>query len=155
MIEKIGWTRRMVLAAKAAMAGGLSLPTAAMATVNPTASTHHSVTSAVAPARWPTATAQEMQPFVGQRFRVHTQEHGTLVLKLVDVQSPASDPARPAHLPRRVGMSAVFDGPDAQLLAGSEDTTHSVSHPKIGTIRAYLKTMPRQSGGFEIEMILN
>lgn len=153
MNAQFGWTRRMVLAAKAALAGTLSIPSVAAASVK--RATGASVASGqVAPARWPTATALEMQPFVGQRFRVHTEEHGTLVLKLVDVQSPAADPARPATLKRRAGLSALFDGPDAQLLAASEDTTHWISHPKIGKVQAYLKSMPRR-GGYEIEMVLN
>ena len=152
-MTKLGWTRRMVLAAKAALAGSLSLPVSAFAGTKVSTGAA-GAPGPVAPARWPTATATEMQPYVGQRFRVHTREHGTLVLKLVDVHSPAKDPARPTDLPRRTSLSALFDGPDAQLLAEAEDAMHWVSHPKIGKVYAYLKPMPRR-GGYEIEMILS
>jgi len=154
MAEIFGWTRRMVLAAKTAIVGGLALPVSA--SVGAAAvSSRAAPQRPVAPARWPTATADELQPFVGQRFRVRTEEHGTLVLRLVDVVSPASDAARPAHLKRRAGVLATFDGPDAQLLAASEDSIRTLSHPKIGRIQAYLKTLPLSGGGFEIEMVLN
>lgn len=154
MIEKMGWTRRMVLAAKAALAGGLSLPGTAFAAAR-SGTAQDAAIAKLAPARWPTATAEEMQAFVGQRFRVRTQEHGTLAIRLIDVESPASDPARPAHLPRRVGLSAMFDGPDADLLGPLGDGMQSISHPRIGTTDAFLKPIARPNGGYQIEMILN
>lgn len=150
MTHSFGWTRRAFLAVKAMLAGSFAIPAGAYAaTSGPPAQ------STVAPARWPTATADELQPFVGQRFRVKTKEHGHVVLKLVDVQSPSADPDRPAHLPRRVSVSALFEGPEANLLAECGDGVHTVSHPRIGKSVAFLKPLPRQGGGYDIEMVLN
>ncbi|QFT93973.1 hypothetical protein FIU86_14080 [Roseovarius sp. THAF9] len=157
MTEKTGWTRRMVLATKAALTGALALPVPAFAhnSAEPGVSAMDAPMTPVAPARWETATADELRPFLGQRFRVSTRTHGALALRLVDVASPESDPARPGVLTRRLSVSAIFDGPDAQILAGLEDGIHRLSHPRIGQIDAFLKTLPRRSGGSMIELVLN
>ena len=154
MTEKNGWTRRMVLASKAALTGAIAMPLPAFSKTE-AIGTEVQKTKAVAPARWATATAEELQPFVGQRFRVKTQDHGSLVLKLCHVESPASDPHRPSHLARRVGVTATFEGADAEVLAASEDCIHRISHPRIGEIDAFIKTMPRQAGGYHLEVVLN
>ncbi|WP_299210998.1 hypothetical protein [uncultured Tateyamaria sp.] len=155
MTHSFGWTRRTFLAAKAMLAGSFALPAGAIAATSGASEMAVGTQGAVAPARWSTATADELQPFVGQRFRVKTKEHGHVVLKLVDVQSPSADPDRPAHLPRRVSVSALFEGPEAHLLAEAGDGVHTVSHPRIGTSVAFLKPLPRQAGGYDIEMVLN
>ncbi|WP_144435658.1 DUF6916 family protein [Roseovarius atlanticus] len=157
MTERTGWTRRMVLAAKAALTGALALPVPAFARSNaePGVPATGAAIAPVAPARWETATADELRPYLGQRFRVSTRTHGSLALRLVDVASPDRDPARPGLLKRRLSVSAIFDGPDAQVLAGLEDGIHRLSHPRIGQIDAFLKTLPRRSGGSMIELVLN
>lgn len=154
-------SRRAVLAGKAALAGLVALPGVALArtpagAAAPTATAAPTVTpAALRPPRWHDATAEELAALVGDRFRVSTREHGDLVLKLVAVEGSTSGAARPAHLPRREGVTAVFDSPDAAPLVADGDGLHRVWHPRMGAADLYMTAVPRRSGGADIEIVLN
>lgn len=144
-------TRRGALASKVAFLGFAALPKTAMAHGGaPTVET-----SAVLPARWTTATADELAAFVGDRFRVRTKDHGMIVLKLVALETLDSGPARPAGLPRREGVTALFESPDMGPLIADTSGVYRVSHSRIGSADLFLSAIPRRDGGTYIELVLN
>ncbi|MFC0157350.1 DUF6916 family protein [Mameliella alba] len=154
-------SRRAVLAGKAALAGLAALPGAAFArgeaagpeALNgaPTAAT----TGALRPPRWHDATAEELMPLVGDRFRISTPQHGNLVLRLKAVEAGRSGMDRPRHLPRRESVTVVFDSPDSAPLVADGDGLHRVWHPRMGAADLYMTAVPRRSGGADIEIVLN
>ncbi|MEQ6204701.1 hypothetical protein ABMC88_16790 [Sulfitobacter sp. HNIBRBA2951] len=146
-------SRRTVMAGQAALAGLAALPSIASARVASTGAGLAPATT-LAP-RWDTATAEELAPFVGERFRVKTQAHGTLVLKLVAVTASASGDDRPAAIRRREGVVAIFDSPDIAPLVADGEGVHRVHHPRIGSADLYMAAAPRQNGGSYIEVVLN
>jgi hypothetical protein len=152
-------TRRTVLAGKAALAGLAALPGAALAHTAadpaPLASGTAAPATALRPPRWHDATAEELAALVGERFRVASPEHGSMVLRLVAVEAGASGPARPADLPRREAVTLVFDGPDAAPLVAQGDGLLEVRHPRMGAARLYMTAVPRRRGGSDIEIVLN
>ncbi|WP_298360534.1 hypothetical protein [uncultured Litoreibacter sp.] len=149
-------SRRMVLAGQAALAGLATLPSIATArsvTVGVDASG-----VAAAPKlqpRWDTATAEELAPFIGQRFRVKSAEHGNLVLKLISVEPGRSGAARPVDLARREAVTAVFDSPDLAPLVADQYGSYQVHHPQIGSAELYMTASPRRHGGNYVEVVLN
>jgi len=150
-------TRRTALAGKAALAGMAFLPgVAAARSLSPMAEcSPGNATSACLPARWHSATAEELAGYVGDRFRVKSAEHGTLVLKLKAVEASASGPVRPGDLPRREGVTAVFESPDMAPLVADGYGTYRVSHPRIGSADLFMSAAPRRGGGDYIEVTLN
>jgi len=149
-------SRRTVLVGQAALAGLGALP--GMALARSTAAAADCATeggNACLPARWHSTTAEELAAHVGDRFRVSSPEHGNLVLKLVAVESHASGAARPGGLPRREGVTALFESPDMAPLVADGYGTYRVSHPRIGAADLYLSAAPRRNGGNYIEVVLN
>lgn len=152
-------SRRAVVIGQAGLAGLAALPSVAWAhSSTQTVRVAEAIPTATVPAlppRWDTATAQELSPFVGQRFRVKSKEHGTLVLKLVAVEASRSGPDRPLALKRREGVRATFDSPDAGPLVADGDGTYRVSHPQIGAADLFMSASPRRYGGSYLEVVLN
>ena len=147
-------SRRAVLAGQAALAGLMALPGHAATRVAP-ATDCAAKPAACLPPRWHSATAEELAGLVGDRFRIRTQGHGNLVMRLVSVEPNRSGPARPDHLPRREGVTAVFDSPDMAPLVAQGYGTHQVYHPRVGRAELHLQAVPRRSGGHFIEAVLN
>ncbi|MEH6832180.1 MAG: hypothetical protein V7661_15215 [Sulfitobacter sp.] len=149
-------SRRTVMAGQAALAGVAALPSMASARI---AGTDAGLAPVAKPAtlapRWDTATAEELAPFVGERFRVKTQAHGTLALKLVAVTASTSGIDRPTGIRRREGVVATFDSPDIAPLVADGEGVHRVHHPRIGSADLFMAAAPRQNGGSYIEVVLN
>ncbi|WP_305968676.1 MULTISPECIES: hypothetical protein [unclassified Mameliella] len=154
-------SRRAVLAGKAALAGLAALPGAALARGDAAApdALHggpaERAADALRPPRWHDATAEELRPLVGDRFRVSTPRHGDMVLRLKAVEAGHSGMDRPAHLPRRESVTAIFDSPDSAPLVADGDGLHRVWHPRMGAADLYMTAVPRRSGGADIEIVLN
>ncbi|MBW4982431.1 hypothetical protein KZZ07_07750 [Mameliella sp. CS4] len=154
-------SRRAVLAGKAALAGLAALPGAAFARGDATGpDTLHggpaaTASGALRPPRWHDATAEELMPLIGDRFRISTSQHGDLVLRLKAVEAGHSGMDRPGHLPRRESVTAVFDSPDSAPLVSDGDGLHRVWHPRMGAAELYMTAVPRRSGGADIEIVLN
>lgn len=151
-------SRRAVLAGKVALATLAALPGAALArsatgSAGPDPEPVASVSER--PPRWHDATAEEIAALVGSRFRVASAVHGTMVLRLAAAEPGASGGARPPHLPRREGVTLVFDGPDTGLLGAGGSGIFEVGHPRMGTAQLYATMVPRQSGGHTLEIVLN
>lgn len=146
-------TRRGMLAGHAALAGLAALPGGAALARNANATTDPSPSAA--PARWHSATAEELARHVGERFRFSTAEHGEMVLRLVALEPGHSGPARPGDLPRREAVTAVFDSPDMAPLVQAGGGVARVSHPRIGVADLYTTATPRRAGGHHIEIVLN
>ncbi|MFT5623565.1 MAG: hypothetical protein ACI8Z0_000053 [Lentimonas sp.] len=154
-------SRRTVLVAQAALAGLSVLPGMASARTASTLDANAGTTGCAAqskaclPARWHSATADELASYVGDRFRVDSAVHGALVLKLVALEAHASGQSRPAGLTRREGVTAVFESSDMAPLVADGYGTYRVSHPRIGAADLYLSASPRRGGGNYIEVVLN
>ena len=154
-----GISRRGLLAAQAGLAAMIALPGAARARARAPGAdclpAGDGAGPACAPARWPTATAEELSAHLGERFRVHSAAHGTMVLRLVAVEPARSGAARPRGLARREGVTAVFESPDMAPLVAEGAGLYRVSHPRIGAADLYLSALPRQGGGHHVELVLN
>ncbi|WGW02974.1 DUF6916 family protein [Tropicibacter oceani] len=151
-------TRRSALACQAAFLGLAAAPQAASALGRASQSCAAPAQDAVThclPARWTSATATELADFIGDRFRVTSERHGTVVLKLVALEPHASGPARPGQLPRREGVTALFESPDMGPLVAEQSGTYRVSHPRIGSADLYLSAAPRRDGRAYVELVLN
>lgn len=144
--------RRGFLATQAAGAAALAaLPGEALAAVDDTP-------AAMVPGRatdWARATAAELEPLIGQRFRVRSGAGETLVLRLIGVEPVASGRERPVGLPRAEGAIAVFDSPDIAPLLRTGHGLARVSHPVLGAADLFLASVPRRAGGDVIEIVLN
>lgn len=143
-------TRRTALTAAAVCAGSAALPTlagAASAAALPAAPTR-------AP-RWHDATAEELQSLIGQRFRFEHPQIGSLALRLTGLVPHPEDPGRPAGLPRRAGVTALFEGPDMDPLVAAFDGLYQVSHPRLGAMTLHASAHPRTQGGHFVEIVLN
>lgn len=153
-------TRRAVVAGQAALTVAAALPGAASALTaagDAASGTSEPATAAAArpPARWTTATAEDLEPYIGQRFRVRTADRGSVVLRLKSVEPARSGPDRPADLPRAEGVSALFESPDQDILVGLGHQTHRVRHARLGSADLFMGPIPTRDGGHLIEVILN
>lgn len=148
-------SRRTALAGKAALAATAAMPGAALAKVAVEPEAAALSQAPVMPARWATTTATELAVHVGERFRFHTQEHGTVVMRLVDVVPGNSGADRPGDLPRAEAVTALFESPDMEPLVAMQDGFHKVSHPVVGKAELYASAMPREKGGHLIQIVLN
>ncbi|WP_136442430.1 DUF6916 family protein [Pacificoceanicola onchidii] len=147
-------SRREALLVKGACLTAVALPGTASAALmdQPKAPGQ---TAALAAPRWETTTSAEMAGLVGDRFRFRSAEHGTIVLKLVELEDHPSGPHRPAHLPRRDGMTALFEGPDMAPIVADGGGTFEVSHPRMGRATLYVTAAPTRSGSALVELVLN
>ncbi len=150
--------RRTFVAGQAALATAAALPTAVAASATTeTAATAATRARAAAcgPAHWHSATAVELRQFIGDRFRVQTRDHGSVVLRLSAVEPIHSGAARPKSLPRSEGVIAVFDSPDMAPLVEIGHDTHRVRHARLGQADLFMGPSPRRDGSHVIELILN
>ena len=156
MINDHNPTRRAVVAGPVALAAVATLPTASAA-LTPASETAPAATATITsgPPRWDTATAEVLEKFVGQRFKVRTAENGSVILRLKSVEPVRSGPARPADLPRAEGVSAIFESPDQDALVQLGHQTHIVRHRQLGTAALFMGPVPTLDGGPVIEVILN
>jgi hypothetical protein len=149
-------SRRTFLASQAALAtlagltGAASAATSAPATLDDAA-----LGPATGPVRWDTATADQLEQFIGDRFRVRSREHGDFVLRLVEVEPIRSGPHRPAHLRRSEGSVAVFDSPDGPELAAYGDQILRLSHARLGQAELFMGPTPLRNGRQVLEAVLN
>lgn len=156
MFHKI--SRRLVLAGQATMAGLAAVPALARVAPEPGAAPVATAASTgqKLPLHWHTATAVELEDLVGERFRVQMEGRGSVVLKLVGLDPHVDNGgARPADLPRRAGVTALFESPDMGPLIESGEGSHRISHPRIGAATFTLAAEERRSGGHYITLVLN
>jgi hypothetical protein len=152
MTDTSAINRRRFLATQAVGAAALAaLPGAAVATGTDTlgAGVPRGATD------WARATAAELEPLIGQRFRLQSRSGEALVLRLIGVEPVGSGLDRPADLPRREGAIALFDSPDMAPLVQAGHGLARVSHPALGAADLYLAAVPRRDGGTVIEIVLN
>lgn len=142
-------TRRGFVAANAAAAVTLASAQGAQAFCGK----GHAMDAAVR-ADWTTATATELEPFIGDRFRVSSDTAGELVLKLVEVIPGNSGPHRPSHLARKESVIAVFDSPDKAPLVDCGHATHTFRHSVLGTADLFAGSVCNRAGEHTIEVVL-
>ncbi|WP_425102043.1 DUF6916 family protein [Tropicibacter sp. S64] len=152
MTNQTRMSRRAAVAGTAVCAAAAALPGTASALSDPAPRT--APASALTP-RWTSATADELASFVGQRFRFRSADHGTIALTLVGVVAHVSGPGRPAQLPRREGVTALFDGPDMAPMVAAQHGMYTISHPRLGGADLYVTAAPRRDGRAYIELVLN
>lgn len=153
MSSKTGINRRGFVATQVAGAAALAaLPAgSAMAAAVPA-----SETAAVAgPFNWLSSGAEELAAHLGRRFRFQTEDGTTAVLKLVGIEAVDSGPHRPADLPRRSGVIAVFDGPDKAPLVDAGSQMYRVSASTIGSSTVMAAPVRKRDGSDVIEIVLN
>ncbi len=128
-------SRRAFLTSQAALAAVIGMPAVLIASSAKAACAgRHSYTKA----RWDTATAEDLEPFVGDRFRVRIKDYGGIVMRLVAVEAANSGPHRPASLARREGVTAVFESPDLEPLVHAGHQTYCVRHAWLGSADLFL-----------------
>jgi len=104
---------------------------------------------------WHRATAAELEPLIGQRFRAHSPETGPVALRLVAVEPVQSGAARPAQLPRPEGVIAVFDSPDKAPLVEAGHRVLRLSHARLGSADLFIGPVRERDGSDLLEIVLN
>lgn len=104
---------------------------------------------------WRTGTADQFAKLINQQFTAVTPNGGLLQMKLVEAIPNSSGSARPKHLSRQEGVSLIFESDFAEDLAAKGHHITSVWNSVLGESKMFLGTIPRRSGGYEIEVILN
>lgn len=148
----LNMNRRAYLTGQVAVAAAATVaaPSATFAASDAASDT---VTS-TARVNWQTATASDLERFIGDRFRVSAQDMPNTVLRLVAVESVPLGPDAPAHLPRQETVIAVFDSPDKAPIVDAGHLTRFVSHSRLGTAPLFLGPVRRRNGDDVVEMIL-
>ena len=150
-----GMTRRTALALKGAVLASAALPGAAGATLATGAAGATGANGVqTGGAGWHTATADDLEPMIGQRFTLRSR-HGDLAMKLVSVERGNSGPARPSGLPRCEGVVAVFESPDMAPLVCDGHCTYTIRHRRLGSMALFAGPVPKRGGGHVLEMVLN
>ena len=142
-------SRRSYLASQAAIA--------ATATALPSAALAHADLDPVSsgPVNWRTATAADLQRFIGDRFRVMSPDGSVTVLHLIDVEARPFGPDAPADLPRAEAVSAVFDSPDKAPLVETGHMTRRISHMHLGSADLFLGPVHTRDGSDLLELTLS
>gem|GEM_PF-3023440 len=106
---------------------------------------------------WATVTATEFNAFNRQSFFVQTDDNRRIRLRLIKTEASNSGPARPAHLARAEGLTAVFvtTQADAAWLAEAGHQSVNIWHETLGNGRVFIGAVPSRRGGYFVEMVLN
>ena len=142
-------SRRSYLASQAAIA--------AAATALPSVSSAHAELDPVSsgPVSWRTATAADLQRFIGDRFRVTSPDGTVTVLHLIDVEARPFGPDAPTDLPRAEGVIAVFDSPDKAPLVQAGHMTRRLSHMHMGSADLFIGPVRERDGSDVLELTLS
>lgn len=149
MTKKAQLSRRSFVAANAAVAVAATAPGAATAMCK---GGMHAASEK--PVDWLTATAEDLQKLIGDRFRVRTKDAEEVVLKLVSVEPGHSGPERPAGLTRAESVVAVFDSPDKKPLVDTGDQIHRFSHYRLGSADLLATPGRKRDGDHYVEIVL-
>ncbi len=139
--------RRGFVLRNAALAAAAAVPTGALASV--------SDSPLRGPLDWRTLGATELEPLIGQRFRVSSPETGTIALRLIGVEPIQSGSQRPEGLPRAEGVIAVFDSPDKAPLVDAGHSILRISHARIGSADLFIGPVRERNGDHLLEIVLN
>ncbi len=142
--------RRSYLTGQAVAVAAASSGVAAPALACPA----HDAAQSSAPVDWRTATAPELERFVGDRFQVTSMDGSRAVLRLVAVEPVPFGPDMPADLPRREGVIAVFDSPDKAPLVDAGHQTRRLRHPVLGSADLFLGPVRKRDGDDVLEVTL-
>lgn len=104
---------------------------------------------------WNTGTADQFAKFINQPFTAMTRNGDQVHLTLVNAEAGNSGPARPKNLSRSEGVSLIFKSDFAEDLAAQGHQSVWIWHETLGEFNVLLGAVPRQSGGYDIETILN
>ncbi len=96
----------------------------------------------------PELTAATFQPHVGNRFRIHGAKSGPLDVELVESYAQPYDPKRPSHV-RREPFTLIFRATETQF----EDQMCEISHPRLGTIEAFLSRVDMPKRGMNLQAV--
>ena len=102
--------------------------------------------SVLGPARAHTAAA--FQPHVGGRFHVDGGKHGPLNVELMETHAQPYDPNRPPHV-RREPFTLIFRAAETQF----EDQICNISHPRLGTIEAFVSRVDLPKRGMNLQAV--
>jgi len=105
--------------------------------------------------KWETGTAEDFKALVNRPFTAMTKEGKLLHLTLVEARAGNSGPARPKGLSRSESVTLTFR---CKFEADLESLGHDsawVWNSTLGQSQLLLGSVPRKSGGYDIELILN
>ncbi|WP_146344150.1 DUF6916 family protein [Phaeobacter marinintestinus] len=103
---------------------------------------------------WNNATAADLERFVGDRFKVASEDGSAAVLRLVAVEPVPFGSDAPASLPRSEGVIAVFDSPDKAPIVAGGHQTRRVRHPVLGSADLFLGPVRKRNGDDVLEITL-
>lgn len=145
MTKNAKMNRRGFLASQAALAATAAGLSAAPATP---------ATATGARPDWATATAADLERFIGDRFLVSAPDTGNVVIRLVEVEAVPFGPHAPAHLPRSESVIAVFDSPDKAPIETGGQLTRRVSHPVLGAADLFIGPDRKRDGSNQLVVTL-
>lgn len=141
-------SRRAVVVGQAALAATF---TASAAQARPLSRAGNTLKKA----RWETVTDTEMSQMIGHKFTAVTSD-GTLInMKLVETEAIKSGSNRPSFLPRSEGVALVFEERGARGSEAMDQHTVQIFHKRLGGFEVLLGPVPRRSGGYFLEAVLN
>lgn len=153
MTSDTNLSRRSYLASQTALAAAAAVvPSVSLAHTNASLS---EPASASGPVTWLTATAADLQRFIGDRFRVTSPDGSVAVLHLLDVETVPFGADAPADLPRTEGVIAVFDSPDKAPLVEAGHLTRRVSHLHLGSADLFIGPVRERDGTDVLELTLS
>lgn len=145
-------SRRTFLSSQAAIAALAGIPVTLRAAY---AKTEQPQRKGHVTARWETATADELEQFVGQRFSVQTHGDGHIAMRLSAIEAVDSGPDRPVSVTRREGVTAIFESPDIEPLVRDGHQTVRIRHARLGSADLFLGPVQKRDGSHVIELVLN
>lgn len=96
----------------------------------------------------PELTAATFQPHVGSRFCIRGAKDGPLIVQLAEASAQPYDPNRPAHV-RRAPFILIFRATGTQF----ENQNCKISHPRLGTIEAFLSRVDMPKQGMNLQAV--
>jgi len=136
----------------ASLAGGAS----AMALSGPGDMTSEtSLLKAGGDAVWKRGTADDFKGLINESFTAFAKDGSMFHLVLDQVESGHSGPARPNSLVRSESVSLMFKSVVSPDLLNIQEQSVTMWNSKLGEFELFLSPVPRRSGGFDLEVILN
>jgi len=147
--------RRSFLYGKIAFASTIGFGGAAYALGPKQMSNTQSVLETKDQPSWKAGTADQFAKIINQPFTAITNDGDMLHLTLVKAEAGNSGANRPKDLPRSESVSLIFKSDFAEDLADQGHQTVWMWNSTLGESQILLGAVPRRSGGYDIEVVLN
>lgn len=106
---------------------------------------------------WANVTHRDFNTFSGDSFSVLSADNRSIELTMTEIVTMAVDENRPAFLGRKQSFIAVFSGSDEDARWIMNNRSHSMKiwHKDLGNGQALVSAMPKETGGYEFEIVFN